>query len=83
MSGPPCTISVPNLKTDRPTSLVDWGVSLNVRRLMYQPLIWAGRLRDHPRGLRAALDAEDMQGATHPLVDRVRGDAELLGDFLR
>ena len=71
VSGPPCTISVPNLKTDRPTSLLDWGAMLNVRRLMYQSLIWAGRSRDHARGLRPPFDPKNMKGAAHTLVDGV------------
>ena len=82
VSGPPCTISVPNLITDRPTSLVVWGAVLNVRRLMYQSLIWAGGLRDHARGLRPPLDAEDMQRAAHTLVDGMGGNAKFLGNFL-
>ena len=81
-SGPPCTISVPNLITDRPTSLVFWGAMLNVRRLMYQPLIGARGLRDHAGGLRTPFDPKDMKRTAHPLVDGVRGNAEFLGNFL-
>lgn len=44
--GPPCAISVPNLKTDRPVVLRSRLGSVDVRRLMYQSLIWlSGRLR--------------------------------------
>jgi hypothetical protein len=45
--------------TDRGFGVAGLGVADNVRRLMYQSLIWALGLRHDPRGLRAALDAED------------------------
>src|SRR3954462_12967124 len=56
--GPPCAVSVPNLMTDRGlwVACVDGG--LNVRRLMYQSLIWPTVLRNDAGRLRAPLDAE-------------------------
>jgi len=49
---------------------------------MYQTLIWAAVLGDEARRLRAALDAKDGKGLPDALVDRVRGNPELRGDFL-
>ena len=46
--------------------------SLNVRRLMYQSLIWPPVLCDDARGLRAPGDAEDLQRLTDALVHGVR-----------
>jgi hypothetical protein len=40
-------------------------------------------LHNHARGLGAALDAEDVERAAYPLIDRMRGDAELDGNLLR
>jgi hypothetical protein len=54
----------------------------NVRRLMYQPLIWLGILSDDPRRLGAAADSEDLERLTDSLVDGVRGDSKLGRDFL-
>ena len=45
---------------------------LNVRRLMYQSLIWFAALGDDARRLRAPTDAERMQRLANALVDRVR-----------
>ena len=56
---------------------------LNVRRLMYQSLIFAAVTGDDARGLAAALDAEDMERAADALVDGVRRNVELGRDFLR
>jgi hypothetical protein len=78
----PCTISVPNLKTDRPLWLVLWGAMLNVRRLMYQSLIRTGGVGDHARGLRPPLDSKSMQRPANALVYGMRGNAELLGNLL-
>jgi hypothetical protein len=50
---------------------------------MYQTLIWALVLGDDPGRMGTALDAEDGEGLTDPLVDRVRRDFELGRDFLR
>jgi len=60
---------VPNLNTDRPSWLDGRGVELNIRRLMYQPLIWAAVLGDEASGLATALHAEDVQRAANALVD--------------
>jgi hypothetical protein len=49
---------------------------------MYQSLIWSAVLRDNPRRLCPAGDAEDREGLADSLVDRVRRDSELGGDFL-
>jgi hypothetical protein len=54
----------------------------NVRRLMYQPLIWPFRLGNDARRLGAALDSEDGERLADTLVDRVRRDVELRRDFL-
>src|SRR5215218_5134269 len=43
---PPCAASVPNLMADRVIGMRGPGRSLNVRRLMYQTLIWAAVLGD-------------------------------------
>ena len=42
-----------------------------VRRLMYQPLIWAFRLRHDARSLGSPLDAEDGERLPDALVDGV------------
>jgi len=47
-------------------------LALNVRRLMYQSLIWPAVLGNEARRLAAALDAQDMERAANALVDRVR-----------
>jgi hypothetical protein len=44
----------------------------NVRRLMYQPLIWTVGLRDDASCLRTPLDAEDCQRLADALIDRMR-----------
>jgi hypothetical protein len=57
---------------------------------MYQTLMWGGvrlgrlgrMLRDHARGLGAALDSKDVQRAANALIDRVRRDVQLGSDFL-
>jgi hypothetical protein len=54
----------------------------NVRRLMYQSLIRPLVLRNDTRGLVAPVDAEDLQSLPDALVDGVRRDFELGGDFL-
>ena len=73
---------MPNLKTDRPIRLAGIEVALNVRRLIYQPLIWAELLRHQARGLRPALDAQRLEGEADALIDGVGGDAELDRDLL-
>jgi hypothetical protein len=69
--------------TDRGLWFGAAGAGLNVRRLMYQSLIWPSAAGNRARRLRAPLDAEDLQRLADPLIDRVRRDAELGGDFLR
>ena len=59
------------------------GRNLNVRRLMYQSLIWLTVLRNDACRLGAALDTQDLERAANTLVDPVWGDAELGRDFLR
>jgi hypothetical protein len=53
---------------------------------MYQtlicPFVGAGMLRDHPRGLRAPLDAENPERLADALIDGVRRNPELDRDFL-
>lgn len=58
--------------TDRPLLLVDGRAGLNVRRLMYQSLIWAAVLRDQASGMRAPLDPEDLERSPDTLIDRMR-----------
>jgi len=76
-SGLPCAISVPNLSSDRGLWFAEFAVALNVRRLMYQSLIWAGALRNDARGLAAAFHAEDVQSPPNALVYGMWGDGEL------
>ena len=75
--GPPCAVSVPNLLANRLFGLVGWFPWLNVRRLMYQPLIWAAVLRHQTGGMDPAVDAKHLERAADALVDRVRRDVEL------
>jgi hypothetical protein len=74
---------VPNLNTDRGFWVIGFRLGGNVRRLMYQSLIWSAVLRNQPRSLRAALDAKDLKGLADTLVDGVRRDLELCRDFFR
>jgi hypothetical protein len=73
---------VPNLLTDRGLWVAVENPRLNVRRLMYQTLIWSAALRHDARGLGAAVDSQDMEGLADPLVDGVAGDVELARDLL-
>jgi hypothetical protein len=50
---------------------------------MYQSLIWALSLRDDARRLGPPLDAEDCQRLANALIDGVRRNVKLGGDFLR
>jgi hypothetical protein len=76
--------------TDRGHWLAAIRVSLNMRRLMYQTLMCGGAglgapgvvLGDQAGCLRAAFDAENVQRAVDALIDGVRRDVELGGDFL-
>ena len=49
---------------------------------MYQTLIWSAVAGDDAGGLGPALDSQDVESAADTLVDGVRGDLELGGDFL-
>jgi hypothetical protein len=72
--------------TNRPTDLRGVGVSVDVRRLMYQPLIWLGEATlggNQARGLRSTLHAKDLQGLANALIDGVRRNAEMAGNLLR
>jgi hypothetical protein len=73
---------VPNLFADRAFWVpFDCG-RLNVRRLMYQTLIWPADLRHQARRLSPAVDAQDLQCATDALVDGMWRNIELDRDFL-
>jgi hypothetical protein len=74
---------VPNLNAGRGFWVAGFGECLNVRRLMYQTLIWPAVLGDEAGCLRAALDAERVKRLADALVDRVGGDVELAGDLFR
>jgi hypothetical protein len=76
---------VPNLMTDRRIGFAGNWCRVDVRRLMYQTLIWGeqARRRGDARGLRPALDAEVVEGLADSLVDGVRGNAELDRDLFR
>ena len=81
--GLPCTVSVPNLKTDRPFRMSGSGVAYNVRRLMYQPLIWGVVGSDEAGGMLALPDAEDLKCLANSLVHGVGRNAEPDRNFLR
>jgi hypothetical protein len=68
--------------TDRGSWVARLGLGGNVRRLMYQSLIWFLVAADDARRLGATLDAEDGKRLADALVHRVRRDTELGGDFL-
>jgi hypothetical protein len=69
--------------TDRGLWFVPVRVWLNVRRLMYQSLIWLPVAGNDAGGMRPSLDAEDLQGQANALVDGMRRDLQLGRDFLR
>jgi len=74
---------VPNLIADR----LDWvgfgGWKLNVRRLMYQTLIWRAVPRDDARGLGPAFDTEGLESQANSLIDGMRRDVKFGRDFFR
>ena len=78
----PCAISVPNLITDRGIGFAGFCLDGNVRRLMYQSLIWPLVVRHDARGVRAPFDAKYGEGLADALVHRVRRDLELCRDLL-
>ncbi|HJU76615.1 MAG TPA: hypothetical protein VJ597_01620 [Sphingomicrobium sp.] len=68
--------------TDRGLWVAGRTWALNVRRLMYQSLIWPGISGNEPSRLGSALDSENMKRLANALVDRVRRDVELGRDLL-
>jgi hypothetical protein len=68
--------------TDRGPWVTGLELAGNVRRLMYQTLIWPAVPRHEASGLGATLDAENGKCLADALVDGVRGNAELAGDLL-
>jgi len=79
----PCAASVPNLIADRAALFARRDPCLNVRRLMYQSLIWLGVVGHEPGRLRTASDAESLERLPDALVDGMRGDSQLDRNFLR
>jgi hypothetical protein len=73
-AGLPCAISVPNLMTDRGFWFGAIPMALNVRRLMYQSLIWFFVAGDSAGSLCTPLDAENLERLADALVDGVRRD---------
>ena len=74
--------------TDRPLVVAGAGGGVDIRWLMYQPLICRvllrlKRRRDHPRRHAAPFDPQDVERLAHPLVDGVRRYAQFEGNFLR
>ncbi|HEU4876256.1 MAG TPA: hypothetical protein VFT07_00230 [Sphingomicrobium sp.] len=73
--------------TDRPVLMIRGRTAVDIRRLMYQPLIWllafGGRGQRHdPRCFAALFDAQNLQRLANPLVDRMGGNAKVERDFL-
>jgi len=79
--GLPCAISVPNLIADRAALVTRQACRLNVRRLMYQALIWLAVSRDETGRLSATRDSQDLQRLANALVDSVRRNSELDRDL--
>jgi hypothetical protein len=74
---------VPNLLADRAFWVPFEQCRLNMRRLMYQTLIWPAHLRDESRRLGPALHLQDLESAADTLVDGVGGDVQLDRNFFR
>jgi hypothetical protein len=55
---------------------------LNVRRLMYQSLIWFVVARDEARRVGATFHAQGLERDADALIDGMRRDVELGRDFL-
>ncbi|HEX3117008.1 MAG TPA: hypothetical protein VHQ48_16185 [Bradyrhizobium sp.] len=68
--------------TDRGLWVNRLGLAGNVRRLMYQSLIWVLVPRNDAGGMVAPIDPEDLQRLTDALVDGMRGNLELGRDLL-
>jgi hypothetical protein len=73
---------VPNLLPDRGVWVAAGNAAVDVRRLMYQSLIWISVMRDDSSGVLAPAYAKDVQRLADALIDGVRRDLELGGDFL-
>ena len=82
LSSLPCGVSVPNPIADRGFWVAFDLIRLNVRRLMYQSLIFAAIAGDDPGRLRSTLDPENVNRLADPLIDRVRRNAEFGSDLL-
>ena len=81
--GPPCAVSVPNLMSDRGLWVTAGSLCLNVRRLMYQPLIWPTVLGYDARSLGAPPHTQCVKRLANTLIHGVRRNVELSRDFLR
>jgi hypothetical protein len=73
---------VPNLIADRALFVARPGIRLNVRRLMYQSLIWRTMLSHESSRLAPPRDLQDVESLPYALVDRMRRNPELDRDFL-
>jgi hypothetical protein len=74
---------VPNLITDRGLWVIGFELGGNVRRLMYQSLIWPAVLGYDAGRLSAALDPKNSKSLADSLVDRVRRNVQLGRDLFR
>jgi hypothetical protein len=68
--------------TDRGFGVAGLFVGGNVRRLMYQSLIWPFVPGDDTRRLRSPLDAKRGERLANALIDGVRRDVQFGRDFL-
>ena len=68
--------------TDRVPWVARINLALNVRRLMYQTLIWLVVLRHEASGLSSPFNAEDVDRLSNALIDGVRRDIEFARDLL-
>ena len=62
---------------DRGVWVAGLGIAGNVRRLMYQSLIWAAVASDDAGRMGPAFDAEGRKGLADALIDGVRRNLEL------
>ena len=74
---------MPNLNAGRGLWVTGFVKCLNVRRLMYQTLIWPAVLRDEAGGLGAPFDTKRVQRLADALVDRMGRNFELGRDLFR
>ncbi|HJR82514.1 MAG TPA: hypothetical protein VJ775_01175 [Sphingomicrobium sp.] len=63
---------MPNLIADRPGGVRSGSWNLNVRRLMYQSLIWLVLARDDAGRLGSTVDAQRLKSKTDALIDGMR-----------